>query len=298
MTTSKNIKLSNETIKELLDENGYVVIPNVLSKKNIERATKMVLDWESKIPDLMKSHKVIDFNGIYKFHEVGHQEHAWLLRTRPEIQDIFKYLWDTKELTVSYDGLCHIPKDYKKKDSCWTHTDQAPCKEGLKCYQGFVSLTNNEERTFVVYKGSHRLHRNYCVERNLTKNTKNWLKIEPKYLETIAEKKKVVKVKAGSLVLWDSRTFHQNQYGKPNSEERIVQYVCYLPKNNPLNTKTMREKHKKYFQERRTTSHWPYPIIVNSKQPQTYGDNSKLINYDSLPNPNLDYLMDEINKII
>ena len=35
-------------------------------------------------------------------------------------------------------------------------------------------------------------------------------------------KKVVLNIPAGSLVLWDSRTFHQNQYGKPNSEERIV----------------------------------------------------------------------------
>ena len=44
----------------------------------------------------------------------------------------------------------------------------------------------------------------------------------------------------------------------------------------------------KYFLERRTTSHWPYKINVNSLQPQTYGDNSKLIDYTKLPKINLE----------
>ena len=111
-------------------------------------------------------------------------------------------------------------------------------------------------------------------------------------------RKRILNVPAGSLVLWDSRTFHQNQYGEPNSEERIVQYICYLPKNNPNNTNSQTKKRKKYFEERRTTSYWPYPIRVNGKQPQTYGDNSKLIDYDLLIKPNLNKYLEDIEKLI
>ena len=32
----------------------------------------------------------VDPHGIYKFHEVGHQEHAWFIRTRPECSKIFQ----------------------------------------------------------------------------------------------------------------------------------------------------------------------------------------------------------------
>ena len=113
--------------------------------------------------------------------------------------------------------------------------------------------------------------------------------------------KKVLDVKAGSLVLWDSRTFHQNQYGPIDSsrkEERIVQYVCFLPDNHIKNTTSMKTKRLKYFNERRTTSHWPAPISVNGLQPQVYGDNSKLINYNDLVPPNLDDLTDEIMKLL
>ena len=103
---------------------------------------------------------------------------------------------------------------------------------------------------------------------------------------------------AGALLLWDSRTFHQNRYGLPGSEERIVQYVCYLPKVNKKNSKSQETKRLKYFNELRTTSHWPYPIRVNSLQPQTYGNQEREIDYSKLTKPNLERYMDKIMELI
>jgi len=286
-----------ELIKKQLENNGYCIITDVLNKDEINNALSMFRKWQNTIPKHDWIHSIIDPHGIYKFHEVGHQEHAWYLRTNPKIINIYKKLWNTNELVVSFDGSCYIPKELNKKDSIWTHTDQCSNSDGLKCYQGFISLTNNKERTLVVYKGSHKLHKQYFKDRNIS-NKCNWNKIELDYLDSIKDRKTILNVPAGSLVLWDSRTFHQNQYGKPNSEERIVQYICYLPKNNPDNTISIQKKRKKYFDDRRTTSHWPYPIRVNGKQPQTYGDNSKIIDYDKLENPNLDKYMDIIKTLI
>ena len=68
----------------------------------------------------------------------------------------------------------------------------------------------------------------------------------------------------------------------------MTQYICYLPKDNNKNSKAEQTKRLKYFNERRTTSHWPYKINVNSLQPQTYGDESRLIDYKDLPSINLE----------
>ena len=163
--------------------------------------------------------------------------------------------------------------------------------------QGLVALTDNKERTLVVYEGTHNYHEKYFEEKNI-KSSKKWQLIDHDKLTELREIEKVLEVPAGSLVLWDSRTFHQNQYGAPGSEERIVQYVCFMPKNVPENTTAMQAKRKKYFDTRRTTSHWPYPIKVNGLQPQTYGDQSKLIDYSKLTPPNLERFMCEIEKII
>lgn len=285
------------SIKKELDEKGYAIIENIITEDEINTAIKSFHEWRNSVPNLNEHHSSINAHGIYKFHQVGHQYHAWYLRTRNSIINIFKELWNTDELVVSFDGSCYMPKEYTKKDTVWLHTDQAPNSKGVQCYQSFVSLTDNEERTLVVYEGSHNMHEKYFKDRGIV-SKKNWHKIDKTFIETISDKKRVLKVKKGSLVIWDSRTFHQNQYGKPESEERIVQYLCYLPKKSKKNTKSMEKKRIKYFNERRTTSHWPYPLAVNGLQPQLFGDTSKFINYDYLPEIKLDSLMDKIVNLI
>jgi ectoine hydroxylase-related dioxygenase (phytanoyl-CoA dioxygenase family) len=285
----------NTEIAELA-ENGYCVIENVLTAEEVETSIKYFREWFSSHPQIAGLHSKISPHGIFKYHEVGQQRHAWYIRTRPNVQNVFKNIWKTDEVVVSFDGCCYIPADCKKKDGVWTHTDQAPTKKGLKCIQGFVALTDNTERTLVVYEGSHKLHEEYAKEYNLT-STKDWLLIEQNYLDKISDKKRVLNVKAGSLVLWDSRTFHQNQYGaKDNNEERIVQYVSYLPRCNL--TKKMLEKRQKYFADKRTTSHWAYPVKVNGQQPQNYGNALLKINYSELVAPKLEDLIEDINKIL
>ena len=233
-----------ESLRETLNTQGYAVVENVLNEAQIAEATGYFRNWLSSNPQLTTNHARIDPHGIFKFGEVGHQRHAWYIKTLDAVQEKFREIWETNQLVTGFDGSCWIPSDYAGKDKIWTHTDQAADTKGFNCVQGFVALTSNEERTLVVYEGSHLLHERYMEEKNIT-GKKNWLLIDHTYLATIAEQKRVLKVKAGSLVLWDSRTFHQNQYGKPG-EERIVQYVCFLPKYNKLNTKKMSEKRAKY----------------------------------------------------
>lgn len=245
-----------------LKEFGYCIIPDVINEEEINKAKSLFFNWKNKIENIDKIHNTIDPHGIFKYHQIGHQEHAWYLRTRPNIINIFKKIWNTEDLVVSFDGSCYIPKEFSKKDNIWTHTDQASNNSELLCYQSFISLTDNKERTLVVYEKSHLFHKEYYSDK--TKSSKRWNLIDHETLKKLESNKRVLNVKKGSLVIWDSRTFHQNQYGSPNSEERLVQYLCYLPKNNKDNTKSEQQKRLKYFNEKRTTSHWPYKINVNS----------------------------------
>jgi len=280
--------------KAELEEKGYCVIDNVLPPEEVKEARKYFDEWHNSHPQIKRIAEKVNPHGIFKHFNIGHQRHAWYIRTRPKVQEAFKNIWQTDDLVVSFDGTCYIPASCKKKDNIWTHTDQAPSKRGLKCIQGFVSLTDNTERSLVVYEGSHKLHETYAKERNLT-SSKDWLLIEHDYLNKIKESRVVVKAPAGSLVLWDSRTFHQNQYGKCN-EERIVQYVCFLPRAQL--TEKMQEKRIEYFLDERTTSHWPYPVKVNGLQPQAYGNKDLVIKYDELKPADLEDLLDDIVKIL
>jgi len=239
-------------LKEL-EEKGYTIVKGVLPEERVQIASHLFYEWINEV-------EVKDtFYGMIK---EGHQKHNWYIKTDPAVQDVFKKVWNTNDLVTGFDGNCWIPKDFSAMDTCWTHTDQAASKKGLHCIQGFVSLTNNTNRSLVVYEGSHLLHETYMKDRGLT-GSKNWRLIDPEYLKTIEDTRKVLKVDAGDMVLWDSRTFHQSQYG--TNEERLVQYVCFLPRFHPGNTPGQQRQRLKYFKNRRTTTHWPYPLCVNPR---------------------------------
>ena len=285
-----------------LREKGYAIIENILTPEEVAIAKGDFYTWANSNEQFKKLHSKISPHGIIKHLEIGHQRHAWFIRTRSKVQQVFKSLWNTNDLAVSFDGTCWIPGDpqSKRRDGIWTHTDQAPSKKGLTCYQGFVTLTDNVDRSLVVYEGSHILHESYSRQKlNEIPDkdfNKDWLLIDHAYLDSIAHTRKVLSAKAGSLVLWDSRTFHQNQYGSNPAEERIVQYVSYLPKKGC--NKNMREKRQKYFNDRRTTSHWAYPVKVNGLQPRTYGNKDLVIDHSVLQKPELTDLLPEIMKLI
>lgn len=292
--------MNTKIIKEQLDTNGYCIIENILNPNEIFKAKELFYDWYNSINNFDILHNKINPHNIFKFHQVGHQEFAWYLRTRPQIIQTFADLWNTNidDLVCSFDGCCYIKENNSKINTkCWTHTDQAPKHKSLTCIQGFVSLTNNKNNSLLVYEGSHKLHQSYFEEINNSNDSKNWQLINQNYLNKIIHKKKIITVPAGSLVLWDSRTFHQNILSD-TSEERIVQYISMLPKHNKLNSLTMQKKRLKYFNELRTTSHWAYPIRVNSLQPQTYGNSDLLIDYNTLKKPNLTPYMNTIKTLL
>ncbi len=285
-----------------LSNNGYTIIPNVYNEQEIIEYWNEFNKWHEKVPDLTYHHDLIDFNGIYKHHEVGHQRFAWLARTNPKILSIFKQLWNTNELVTGFDGCCYYPSDYDQTSSFWVHTDQSSRKKGVHCYQSILSLTNNQDRTIILYKGSHLLHENYFKKNNIDE-PRDWYIFNEDYINTLENTKQVLKVNEGDLVIWDSRTYHQNTCGNIDcNEERLVQYLCFLPKNHPSNNEEQQKKRIKFFKRYRTTSHWPYPLIPVPKQANVYNHynptNPIYIDYDSLPVPEIDDLQNEINKLL
>jgi ectoine hydroxylase-related dioxygenase (phytanoyl-CoA dioxygenase family) len=252
-----------------LTEQGYCVI-KVLSEKEVEYGKSLFQNWWNS-NNIGK--RPLSSHGVIKHYNVGHTAFAWWCRTRPSIQKIFKQIWQTEDLIVSYDGACYYPSGLKRKTVNWLHVDQEPNDSSFKCVQGFVCFTENQKSTLMVVPKSHLEHKSYMKTHNLTHN-KAWQKVDVPLERAIH-----VKVKPGDLVLWDSRVFHQNSY---SPEERLVQYVCYLPRSlaNSANLK----KREKYFNEKRTTSHWPTPVRVNGLQPQIFGKKELLIDYSSLIN--------------
>ena len=282
-----------EAIRAALEKDGYCVVHNVLSPEELAIARDLFRGWVSQDPE-------VPAHGIRQFKYAGHTRHAWYLRTRAGPQRVFRDLWNTPDLVCSYDGCGYIPLECDRADTSWTHADQSPLLDKLACYQAFIALTHNKERTLVVYEGSHLRHKDYLMSlgRTQAQLKPHWQRTRPEDVVTWADRKRVLEVPAGAMPIWDSRTFHQGQYGKPVSEERMVQYISYLPRAADGYTPAVKAKRQRYFDQMRTTSHWAYPIKVNGLQPQTYGDRSKRIDYTAVPRPNLDGLEDLIAPLI
>lgn len=291
-----------EKHKKELAEKGYTIFRNLLSEEEVNEYKNEFNKWLDDVPKLRELHSMIDFNGIFKHHQVGNQRFAWLVRTNPKIVNVFKELWETDELVTSFDGCCYYPKEYKSQHRYWTHTDQSSRKKGVYCYQSFVSLTNNVERTLQLYEGSNLLHEDYFEKMNIDE-PRDFNVIEIEYIKTILDSQRILSVNAGDLVVWESRTFHQNLCGDEDcNEERLVQYLCYLPKNKEGNDEKEQRHRKRYFETRRTTSHWPYPMNVIPNQPNLYNyynqDFPIFIDYESLPVPNLEDLRTKIEELL
>ena len=107
-------------IKNDLETKGYCLVPDVLSPDEAQQCANEFKKWQQSIPNHDEFYKYGVSNGIYKHHQVGHTWHAWFVRTRPRVQEVFKHIWDCDDLIVSFDGSCYIPKEYTKQTRFWT----------------------------------------------------------------------------------------------------------------------------------------------------------------------------------
>jgi len=284
---------SGEWIRYELRTKGYVLVPNVLSKEEVAEYKGDFHNLLAKNEQISELHPKTGVHGIFKYGPFAQSLMRSKIVTHEKVIGLFESLYGTKSLVTSQDGCAYIPADAPAKDkTVWTHVDQAPSsyevvdeaamtereeyENGKKCVQGFVSLTENRQRTFRIYPKSHLETRKWFLRTGKT-GTHNWHKLEKE--ELVGKEYKDLHVPAGAAVLWDSRSWHQNT-NKSTGEERLVVYVCMLPRENAANTSKQAEKRLKYFEDKRITSHWPYTVHVNGSQPQTYGDNTMLIDYE------------------
>ena len=75
------------------------------------------------------------------------------------------------------------------------------------------------------------------------------------------------------MVLWDSRTQHRGEEAlKTRKVEnfRCVVYICMAPRK--LVDKKCQEKHRKFFEEVRMTSHNPFKPRLFPVNPRSYGN--------------------------
>lgn len=286
-----------ENVKDTLEKYGVAVIENVLSIEECDSIKEKAWKELNKLTSRLK--KPIDINDseswkslyelfpihsmLIQHYSVGHMQWCWDVRQNENVVNVFSKLWNTKneDLLSSFDGISvHFPPEKTKRGwfrkNNWIHTDQSSFKKGLQCIQGFVSLydVNEHDATLRVLQKSHNFHESFFKDFDIEEK-KDWFKLEEEHYEYFANKGCEmidIKCKAGSIVLWDSRTFHQGK--EPDMKRgqenfRLISYVCMLPRKL-ASTKDL-EKKKKAFNDLRMTSHWPHKPKLFAKNPRTYG---------------------------
>ncbi len=258
-------------------KHGYVVIPNVLEEKQaldyadqIEALLHLMLptqDWSR--PGNCSSKGIIS--------HPSQAPHAQVVREvryeNPRVLIAFSRLWKelapelpSDTLIGSCDRINYQHQNYcGRRQRDWWHVDQTG-NDALQTIQGFVDLAGSKDSgtsTLEVMRGSHK--KSQALIRPELVKKKNWYPFPAQDFPKDCPARRV-RVNAGDLVLWDSRTIHQNSPNK-GTHRRLVVYVCFKPALGVPN----HFARKRVFETQRCTSHIPGAACIFPVKPQTYG---------------------------
>ena len=275
-----------------LEEHGWAVIPDVLapalatsilndvwatleavSRGRVQRANPST--WRGQ--DFFKTMKGI----LMEPSNIYHAAPVW--RARQEVAPYFAHLYGDANLGTSFDRINIFPAPSAvggrvQRVGPWLHTDQTPLRNGRLCVQGFIDFlgTGADDAGLIVADKSHLQHHDLLYKTWRIKEAKNWYKFtddQRAYIEAHFELKKV-HCPPRSLVLWDSRTFHQNTPPLANGHERFVIYVCMQPWAHLGSAKKIeaaKAKKRQAYAGQRGTSHWPLFNTLFSRFARSFG---------------------------
>lgn len=143
------------------------------------------------------------------------------------------------------------------------HTDQRGEIQGRDCVQGFINFytINPGDATLMILEGSHKHHASFFNDTGISRN-QDFLRVpndEYDYFYSRSCEEHRVFAGEGSLVLWDSRTFHQGAKALRERSEanfRLVAYVCMTPRYRA--TEQELEKKRNTLDRMQNTSHVPH----------------------------------------
>lgn len=197
----------------------------------------------------------------------------WNIRSNRSVKKVFAQIWNTNELLVSFDG-CGVFRDWRynpqwKTKGGWFHVDQNPvAKPDRCCVQGFVSLTNQTDKTggLVVIPNSQL---RFSQLTDLVHGKRDFVMIPRNHptLDNGLAVGKLIHCQAGDLVLWDSRVIHCNSpafsidersENEPVDFLRIVAYVSMSPTTfvRGHNLEQFRKERKSIVENNYTLTHW------------------------------------------
>jgi hypothetical protein len=308
ITSSKRVGI--DPLLQKLNEDGYAVVPSILSDEKIEEVHQAFWTWMGGFPGGIRRDDPSTWTaknwppstrGLIQHYGIGHAKFVWELRELLSIRKVFATLHgldeseETEEKTnlgVSFDGACLSKAETKKvkreKDS-WAHSDQGPNTPG-NMIQGVMTLTRAGPGRggLVCYKGSHKLHARFFKrfpEMALKVGNNDWVKLEPTHREWYFRHGCVetqIEAPPGSLLLWFSTCIHwaarpEKDYPIP----RAAVYLCYQPRSE-ASPKQIKRK-QEVFDARWMSTHWPWKSKRFSLRMRDWGDKTLATRFPDQP---------------
>ncbi len=296
-TTNEHLYTTKENLKHTLEKYGVAIIPSVLNKTECE---SMISGFWDFLENATKSFDVPikrsdptswkSFWELYPKHGmllqqwgIGHAQFLWDVRQNKKVIDIFRVLWGTDDLLVSFDGASFgFPPEVTRrghfKGNTWYHFDQRLSDSSLRSVQSWVTAldVNKGDATLSVVQGSHKYHSEFARKFDLQNQKADWYRLTPEQMDWVLEKERTKKIditcRAGDIVLWDSRTIHMGKEPlktRNNQNFRCVAYLCYTPRE--WATESDLKKKRLAFKNLRTTTHLPHKPKLFPLKPRTYG---------------------------
>lgn len=284
-----NTDLNN--LNNYLNKNGVAVIQNILTEEECIHSRNKIWDEINyvsqnrfNINNLETWNEFYNFNPLHSmllhYFSLGHMQPIWDIRQNPKVYQVFEKIWDipVNDLLVSFDGLSiHLPpektnKGFYEYETNWFHTDQSSKKIGRHSIQGLINLypVNDGDATLSILENSHNLHQSFFIDNHIN-NLSDWYQLKDSELDYFKSCESIaVKADIGSMILWDSRTFHQgilSDINRQNENFRMSIYITMLPRSSVTDPNALIKK-RKAFKNLRITSHWANSVFLFPKKPK------------------------------
>lgn len=262
-----------EKIVKAIDEEGYVVLPQVFSGEEMDVELDRAWDFVQRVSPTVKRDDWNTWWGqrspdpwphaqrdMLQLHQAG-----WVFSEVRErfAERVFEPLYGTKELHVSKDGFTfQRPTNKELGRTPNDHFDQGNRWMGLQCIQGSVALTDQTENDgcFKVWPGSHT-HREEILSHPKHRKAAqaDFIIIHDDDKDLLRERgieARRVPVKKGDVVLWRSDVCHCGAppLGRCDTYRAVV-YVCCLPA--ALTPEPVYYQKRRAFERLETGCHYP-----------------------------------------
>lgn len=278
-----------------LENQGYCVLRSQLEPQEIEAAKESIMN------DIERCFEGVEKDNINTWGKIPNGSAGimgtllpqtagpWMIRSSESIRSAFASIWETDDLLVSMDSvLLWLPWWYNsnwKPMSEGLHIDQNPYHKPDKCcVQGMVPLLDVTDISggLEVIPLSHTSEiQSHIKEKHpfWQRNFSDWCVIRNQ-LDKSIPKPKLLKAKAGDLILWDSRLVHGGRVGNGNMKlrdeasmasrpelARLAIPICMTPRSFARkNTLDIRQRG---FNNGVTFSHWPHEAVITNRSNKT-----------------------------